>query len=40
MADLSRDKEKIMKVKILKGLENLRGRIEFWLLGIFGLLGF
>lgn len=34
MAGLSKDKEKVTKVKILKGLENLRRSIEYWLLGI------
>ena len=34
MAGLSKDKDKVTKVKILKGLENLRRSIEYWLLGI------
>lgn len=40
LAGLSRGKEKIMKLKILKGLENLRGMKDFWLLGIVGPLAF
>lgn len=39
LVGLSRGKEK-MKLNILKGLESLRGRIDFWPLGIFGLMAF